>query len=466
MTAQSSLTGWLDETQPAETPPAETQDDVFLTSADPVEAARQHLAETTLRADAGGRVGLELEHHLVDLADPGRRPTWDDVIALQEQLGDMPAGSSVTFEPGGQVELSTPPATGLVEAVTALRTDVTALRSQLHAAGYGAAALGSDLARAPRRINPHTRYLAMEEHFDALGFAGSGMEMMTATAALQVNLDAGPASGWQARVGLVRTMVPMLVAASSTSPWLGGRTSGWHSMRQGTWQGIDHGRSDPVPLGDPVNAWATYALEAPVMLVRDGDGAGPGHRADPVRPVAARSRPWPTALRPAAHDGGPRLPPDDPVPTRPSPWLPRAALPRRVARPLVARARGHHRDPRRRPGRGGHRGGPVRERDRQLGDRRTPRVGRRDHPPCGHRMCRGGPAPLPTSPEARGRGVRRAARCGFQPEPGAAPPRRDDRAARRTRGGSTWPQRLTPTATTCVSGRLAGSRRHAPAPWP
>ncbi len=249
--------------------------DVFLTAADPVEAARQHLADSTLHADGGGRVGLELEHHLVDLADPGRRPTWDDVTALREQLGAMPAGSSVTFEPGGQIELSTPPAGDLVESVEALRADVAALRAQLQAAGYGAAALGSDLARAPRRINPHIRYRAMEQHFDALGFAGSGLEMMTATAALQVNLDAGPTAGWEARVRLVRTMVPMLVAASSTSPWLGGSTSGWHSMRQGTWQGIDHGRSDPVPLGDPVEAWATYALEAPVMLVRDGEALLP-----------------------------------------------------------------------------------------------------------------------------------------------------------------------------------------------
>ena len=250
-------------------------DDPLVGSADPVEAARQHLAETTLRADAGGRVGLELEHHLVDLAHPDRRPTWDDVTALVEQLGTMPEGSSVTFEPGGQVELSTPPADCLVDAVAAMRTDVAVLRARLRVAGYGAAGLGSDLARAPRRINPHTRYLAMEQHFDALGFAGSGMEMMTATAALQVNLDAGPASAWQERLGLVRTMVPMLVAASSTSPWLGGRTSGWHSMRQGTWQGIDHGRSDPVPLGDPVTAWTTYALEAPVMLVRDGEALAP-----------------------------------------------------------------------------------------------------------------------------------------------------------------------------------------------
>ena len=110
----------------------------------------------------------------------------------------------------------------------------------------------------------------MEQHFDALGCAGSGKAMMSATAALQVNLDAGPAAGWDARLALISTMVPMLVAASASSPYLGGRSSGWHSMRQGTWQGIDRGRTAPVSGGEPTAAWAQYALNAPVMLVRDG----------------------------------------------------------------------------------------------------------------------------------------------------------------------------------------------------
>jgi glutamate--cysteine ligase len=115
----------------------------------------------------------------------------------------------------------------------------------------------------------------MEQHFDALGCAGSGQAMMSATAALQVNLDAGPESGWRSRTALVRSMVPMWVAVSASSPWLGGETSGWHSMRQGTWSGIDHGRSDPVPAGDPAEAWAAYALRAPVMLVRERDHLHP-----------------------------------------------------------------------------------------------------------------------------------------------------------------------------------------------
>jgi glutamate--cysteine ligase len=107
-----------------------------------------------------------------------------------------------------------------------------------------------------------------------LGNRGSGESMMSSTAALQVNLDAGPRSGWERRLALVRAMTPVLVALSATSPYLAGRSSGWHSMRQGCWNGIDRGRSDPFASGEPTAAWADYALSAPVMLVRD---PGPPH---------------------------------------------------------------------------------------------------------------------------------------------------------------------------------------------
>ena len=246
-------------------------DDPLVSGADAVEAARRHVAEAALSADAGGRVGLELEFHLVDLAEPGRRPRWAQVQELALAAGPLPSGSLVTLEPGGQIELSTPPAEDVVTSVSHLRSDREALKSRLAEAGFGAAPLGADLARPVERVNPGARYLAMEQHFDALGCAGAGQAMMSATAALQVNLDAGPATGWNDRMALIRSLVPVLVAISSTSPYLGGTSSGWHSMRQGTWQGIDHGRSDPVSRGEPTGAWADYALTAPVMLLRKGD---------------------------------------------------------------------------------------------------------------------------------------------------------------------------------------------------
>jgi glutamate--cysteine ligase len=262
-------------------PVAAPLDDPITHAGDPLEAAREHIANAALRETVERRVGLELEFHLVDLAEPSRRPSWEAVQALATGLPPMPSGSSVTVEPGGQLELSTPPTPDLRSSVAALRADRQVLRDGLAAAGYGAAPLGADPARKVERINPSGRYVAMERHFAALGCAGPGRAMMSATAALQVNLDAGPAKRWPERLGLIRDLGPVLVAASACSPYLAGRASGWHSMRQQTWHGIDHSRSDPVGGDDPAAAWASYALAAPVMLVRDGARARPVTRRVP-----------------------------------------------------------------------------------------------------------------------------------------------------------------------------------------
>lgn len=267
MTAQMSETRTPSQTR---TPTV----DAFADTTTAEQIAREHVVAGALRAsDRVGRVGLELEFHVVDLARPHRRPSWHEVTAAAESLPAMPSGSRVTLEPGGQIELSTPPTPDLVSSVAALRADRDVLRDGLAARGFGAAPLGTDPARPVQRINPAGRYVAMEEHFAALGCAGPGRAMMTGTAALQVNLDAGPAANWHDRLALVAALGPVLVALSAASPYLAGSSSGWHSMRQEIWHGIDHGRSDPMaPDGEPGEAWAAYALDAPVMLVRDASG--------------------------------------------------------------------------------------------------------------------------------------------------------------------------------------------------
>jgi glutamate--cysteine ligase len=66
----------------------------------------------------------------------------------------------------------------------------------------------------------------------------------------------------------------VLVAISACSPMLAGEASGWRSMRQQMWTGIDGARSARLPAGDPAEQWAMYALAAPVMLVRDHETGG------------------------------------------------------------------------------------------------------------------------------------------------------------------------------------------------
>src|SRR5690349_2062078 len=108
-----------------------------------LEAAAAHVAAGALRdGPSPHQVGLELEFHLVDLRLPSRRLQWQQVQRLLGDLDAMPCGSSVTAEPGGQLELSGPPAASVSQAVAALRTDSAHLRGALAEHGFGVVAMG------------------------------------------------------------------------------------------------------------------------------------------------------------------------------------------------------------------------------------------------------------------------------------------------------------------------------------
>ncbi|MGH8960073.1 MAG: glutamate-cysteine ligase family protein, partial [Jatrophihabitantaceae bacterium] len=204
------------------------------------ERAEEFIAETALVPSGPtppmrGTVGLEIESHLVDFAAPAERAGWDRITSLAPQIESAAGRSSLTFEPGGQIELSGAPMPGIVTAVEAMRSDVQRVRIMLAGHDAGLALVGSDPVREPVRVNPRPRYAAMERHFDALGRADAGRTMMCSTAALQVNLDAGPATGWADRVALARQLGPTLTALSACSPWLAGRTGGHASTRELAW---------------------------------------------------------------------------------------------------------------------------------------------------------------------------------------------------------------------------------------
>ncbi|RZU31859.1 ergothioneine biosynthesis glutamate--cysteine ligase EgtA [Blastococcus saxobsidens] len=235
-----------------------------------LDEAVEHIAGTAFRAGPIGRVGLELESHLVDLDRPGSRVPWERVTGLVAELEPLPEGSRVTLEPGGQVELSSPPAADAAAAVAGLRSDRVALAGVLSRAGLGMSVLGTDPLRPPLRLSPAGRYAAMEQHFAAVGCQEAGIRMMTSTAALQVNLEAGPAPHWAPRMAQAHRLGPVLVAVSACSPLLGGHPAAWRSGRQHIWAELDRSRCAPALTGnDPAADWATYALAAPVMLVRD-----------------------------------------------------------------------------------------------------------------------------------------------------------------------------------------------------
>ena len=102
----------------------------------------------------------------------------------------------------------------------------------------------------------------------------AGAAMMTSTASIQVNLDAGPRAGWADRVRLAHALGPTMIAIAANSPMLAGEFTGWVSTRQRVWGQMDSARCGPI-LGasgdDPCTDWARYALKAPVMMVHTPD---------------------------------------------------------------------------------------------------------------------------------------------------------------------------------------------------
>jgi glutamate--cysteine ligase len=114
----------------------------------------------------------------------------------------------------------------------------------------------------------------MERFFAASRTGSAGAAMMTSTASIQINLDAGPRDGWADRVRLAHALGPTMIAVAANSPLLAGRFTGWVSTRQRVWGQLDSARCGPI-LGasgdDPCTDWARYALKAPVMLVHAPD---------------------------------------------------------------------------------------------------------------------------------------------------------------------------------------------------
>ena len=187
----------------------------------------------------------------------------------------LPAGSAVTVEPGGQVELASPPLPDLAALVAAVTADTAVLHGRLAAAGLAVHPRAADPLRGPRRLLDVARYRAMEQSFDRTG--PYGRSAMCSTAAVQVCVDAGEADRVAARWAALHALGPVLLAAFANSPVLHGRRTGWKSSRFAVWRSCDPARTAPPgaddtdPGRDPTDGWTRRVLNSPVLCVR-GEG--------------------------------------------------------------------------------------------------------------------------------------------------------------------------------------------------
>ena len=221
-----------------------------------------------------GTVGLEVEGHALVRHDVTAPPPYDVLLEVAARHAELPRGGRTTLEPGGQVEVSSAPHPDIATALAAMEEDTAVVRAALAREGLGWVLLGADPLRPPRRVHRGERYTAMERWFAAsAGTRRHGATMMCSTAALQVNLEAGPVEQWSSRVRRAQGLAPLLTAVSGSSAFLEGRDTGWHSARQRAWAGLGELRAGPLTEAtDPAGSWAARALETEVVLVPTPDG--------------------------------------------------------------------------------------------------------------------------------------------------------------------------------------------------
>ncbi|MGW0790624.1 ergothioneine biosynthesis glutamate--cysteine ligase EgtA [Streptomyces sp. NPDC002911] len=220
-------------------------------------------------------VGVELEWLIHDRGHPEVAVSHDRLRAAADAVRATELDASLTFEPGGQLELSSQPAGSLMACVDATAADLASVRDTLGRAGLALAGVGVDPWHPPRRLLREPRYDAMEAALDRSG--PSGRAMMCTSASVQVCLDAGEEEpgplGYGRRWQLGHLLGAVLVAAFANSPFRQGRRTGWRSTRQALWADLDPARSLAPPSRlAPRDAWAAHVLATSVMCVRSDDG--------------------------------------------------------------------------------------------------------------------------------------------------------------------------------------------------
>jgi glutamate--cysteine ligase len=285
------------------------------------------VAERCLAPTAGGLVGIEVEWFPVAAGNPAERIPLDVLQEAMRGLGDLPGGAAITFEPGGQIELSSLPAAGAAAACAVLQNDLTVLRARLAERGISLLGVGLHPQGEPQRYLASARYATMELYFDRVEKArrragpcwGSpGRTMMSLTAAVQISVDLGPDPERSFR--LASDLGPVLVAAFANSPFARGRPTGFRSTRFANWWHLDPARTHPIGrTGGAVAATARYALAAPVMGILV-DGPGSDFLPMPTRPTFLQWIRDTGGRRPGLHDFAYHLTTLFP-PVRPRGWL-------------------------------------------------------------------------------------------------------------------------------------------------
>ncbi len=191
------------------------------------------------------------------------------LIALQR------GQASVTLEPAGQLELSGAPLATIHETCCEVSGHLNEVKAVADGLSIGFLGMGFQpkWARADMPWMPKGRYRIMREYMPKVG--GLGLDMMTRTCTVQVNLDFADEADMVKKFRVSLALQPVATALFADSPFTEGKPNGYLSYRSHIWTDTDLDRTGMLDFvfedGFGYERYVDYLLDVPMYFsYRDG----------------------------------------------------------------------------------------------------------------------------------------------------------------------------------------------------
>jgi glutamate--cysteine ligase len=180
--------------------------------------------------------------------------------------------SSVTLEPGGQLELSGAPLRSFKEIRAEIEAHLAQVRRDSHGIAWLAAGYRPFGTRDQVPWMPKGRYAAMKSSLGSKGRLALDMMLMTAT--VQANLDWSDEADLASKARAATAVSPIVSAIFANSPLVDGRDCGYLDFRYQVWRETDDARSglleQMLQPGWGYRQYVEWALDVPMLFVRSG----------------------------------------------------------------------------------------------------------------------------------------------------------------------------------------------------
>lgn len=206
-----------------------------------------------------------------------RRFGWTPVYSQDHEPIALKKGlSSITLEPGGQIELSGKKALCLHENADELYEHLAQIREVSEPLGITWLGIGAQPFSHHEEIEwvPKERYGIMRKSLE--GHGALTYAMMKETASVQISLDYTSEADAVEKFRLSMALAPVLTALFANSPLERGERSSYLSRRAHIWTQTDPARTgviwDAFDASFDLEAYTSYALQVPALFVqRNGE---------------------------------------------------------------------------------------------------------------------------------------------------------------------------------------------------